>query len=84
MSLDESVMEQKVIDAGRFVLRPLRKSDEGLIAHYVSDERVARMTSAIPHPLPPGAIEAFVTRAMDPPVKRMSGPSTARPKVVKS
>lgn len=66
MSLDESVMEQKVIDAGRFVLRPLRKSDEGLIAHYVSDERVARMTSAIPHPLPPGAIEAFVTRAMDP------------------
>ncbi|UWR66173.1 GNAT family N-acetyltransferase [Phaeobacter inhibens] len=65
MSLDHKRTEQPVIDAGRFVLRPLRKSDEGLIAHYVSDERVARMTTAIPHPLPPGAIEAFVARALD-------------------
>jgi hypothetical protein len=45
--LEVSVAE---IDAGRFVLRPLRKSDEGLIGFHAGDERVARMTSAIPHP----------------------------------
>jgi RimJ/RimL family protein N-acetyltransferase len=46
------------------ILRPLRKSDAGLIELYGSDERVARMTTSIPHPLPPGTTEAFVTRAM--------------------
>ncbi|WP_136635556.1 GNAT family N-acetyltransferase [Pseudooceanicola onchidii] len=46
------------------VLRPLRRSDAGLIELYGSDERVARMTTSIPHPLPPGTTEAFVTRAM--------------------
>ena len=46
------------------VLRPLRRSDAGLIELYGSDERVARMTTSIPHPLPPGMTEAFVTRAM--------------------
>ena len=50
--------------AGRFVLRPLRVSDAGLIRHYTSDRRVAEGTRAIPHPLPPGAAEQYVTRAM--------------------
>lgn len=59
--LEVSVAE---IDAGRFVLRPLRKSDEGPIGFHAGDERVARMTSAIPHPYPPGAAEAYVARAM--------------------
>jgi RimJ/RimL family protein N-acetyltransferase len=63
MSLDQ-IGTQPIIETERFVLRPLRKSDEGLIAHYVGDERVARMTSSIPHPLPPGAAEAYVSRAM--------------------
>lgn len=45
-------------------LRPLRRSDAGLIELYGSDERVARMTTSIPHPLPPGTTEAFVNRAM--------------------
>ncbi|MBZ4691364.1 MAG: hypothetical protein JG765_2615 [Cereibacter sp.] len=49
---------------GRFVLRPVRKSDAGLFAMYAGDRRVAEGTRAIPHPLPPGAAEAFVTRAM--------------------
>ena len=52
------------IAAGRFVLRPVRKSDAGLIAMYAGDSRVARGTRSIPHPLPPGAAEAFVNRAM--------------------
>jgi RimJ/RimL family protein N-acetyltransferase len=52
------------ISAGRFVLRPVRKSDAGLFAMYAGDRRVAEATHSIPHPLPPGAAEAFVDRAM--------------------
>jgi RimJ/RimL family protein N-acetyltransferase len=48
----------------RFVLRPLRVSDAGLIAHYTADRRVAEGTRSIPYPLPPGAAQAFVRRAM--------------------
>lgn len=56
------VIDQPVIEAERFVLRPLRTSDAGLIGLYAGDERVARMTSSIPHPLPPGTVEAFIAR----------------------
>ncbi len=59
------VVDQPVIEAERFVLRPLRVSDAGLISLYAGDERVARMTSSIPHPYPPGAAEAFITRACE-------------------
>ncbi len=52
------------IAAGRFVLRPVRRSDAGLFALYAGDKRVAEATRSIPHPLPPGAAEAFVTRAI--------------------
>ena len=62
MSLD-NVKDQQVIETSRFVLRPLRASDSGLIALYTGDERVARMIPAIPHPMPPGAVEAYVARA---------------------
>jgi RimJ/RimL family protein N-acetyltransferase len=55
---------QPVIQTARFDLRPLRGSDVGLIAHYSGDFRVASMTRSIPHPLPPGAAEAFVGRAL--------------------
>jgi len=55
---------QTAIPAGRFLLRPLRSSDAGLIQHYTSDRRVAEGTRAIPHPLPPGAAEQYVARAM--------------------
>jgi RimJ/RimL family protein N-acetyltransferase len=58
------VATQPTIDAGRFVLRPLRKPDTGLLALYAGDARVARDTRSIPHPLPPGAIEAFVARSL--------------------
>jgi RimJ/RimL family protein N-acetyltransferase len=57
---------QPIVDASRFLLRPLRSSDAGLIRLYASDERVARMTSSIPHPLPPGSTEAFVAQARTP------------------
>lgn len=56
---------QPQIDADRLVLRPLRRSDAGLIRLYSGDERLARMTTSIPHPLPPGTTENFVGRAAD-------------------
>lgn len=60
----EPISTQPVITAERFVLRPLRKSDAGLIAMYTADKRLACGTRSIPHPLPPGATEAYVARAM--------------------
>ncbi|HBS51163.1 MAG TPA: GNAT family N-acetyltransferase [Rhodobacteraceae bacterium] len=65
MKLDK-IPAQPVIEAETFVLRPLRRSDKGLIELYTSDERVARMTTSIAHPLPPGATEAYINRALDP------------------
>lgn len=61
--LQDKVVNQPVIEAERFVLRPLRRSDAGLLALYASDERVARATRSVPHPLPPGAVEAYIARA---------------------
>ncbi len=60
----QTIVNQPVIETERFDLRPLRRSDQGLIEMYASDARVAMTTSSIPHPLPPGVIEAFVTRSM--------------------
>lgn len=51
---------QPVLETRRLDLRPLRKDDTGLISLYTSDIRVARMTARIPHPNPPGAVEAFI------------------------
>ena len=65
MKLDV-IPNQPVIAATRFILRPLRRSDAGLLAMYTSDRRLAEGTSRIPHPLPPGTSEAFVARAMAP------------------
>lgn len=63
MKLD-TIATESPIDAGRFLLRAVRKSDAGLFAMYAGDRRVAMGTRSIPHPLPPGAAEAFVARAM--------------------
>lgn len=67
MTLDMiAVATEGQIAAGRFVLRPVRRSDAGLFALYAGDRRVAEATRSIPHPLPPGAADAFVSRAMKP------------------
>lgn len=65
MSLD-TTLDQILIETDRFTLRPVRRSDMGLIEHYAADSRLARMTSSIPHPLPPTATEAYVTRITAP------------------
>jgi len=61
----EPIDRQATVAAERFHLRPIRTSDASLIEMYASDERVARNTAAIPHPLPPGATEAFIARSTD-------------------
>ncbi|MEO0989468.1 MAG: GNAT family N-acetyltransferase [Pseudomonadota bacterium] len=58
------IPNQMVLDTPRLVLRPPRTSDAGLMSFYAGDRRVAEMTRDIPHPLPPGASEAFIARAL--------------------
>lgn len=53
-----------LIETGRLTLRRPRASDAGPISLYAGDLRVARMTTSIPHPYPPGAAEAFVERTL--------------------
>lgn len=58
------ITRQPLIQAERFVLRPVRRSDVGMLSMYTADERVASGTRSIPHPLPPGTTEAFIERAL--------------------
>ncbi len=60
----KTITGQQVIRAERVTLRPLQRSDIGLLELYAGDQRVATGTRSIPHPLPPGAAEAFVTRSL--------------------
>ncbi|NCO22883.1 MAG: GNAT family N-acetyltransferase [Rhodobacterales bacterium] len=62
----ETIDPQITVTTQRCVLRPLRRSDAGLLAMYMGDERVARATQSVPHPLPPGTTEAFIDRATAP------------------
>lgn len=66
MNRINAALDQPVIETPRLVLRPLRPSDAGMIAHYTSDRRVAEGTQSIAHPLPPGAAENYVSRALSP------------------
>lgn len=62
--IQEPIVVQPTIAAERFVLRPIRRSDAGLVAMHTADRRLAEGTRSIPHPLPPGATEAYVARAL--------------------
>lgn len=59
-----TTQDQVIVTSKRLSLRPIRRSDMGLIELYASDRRVALNTPSIPHPLPPGTTDAFVTRIM--------------------
>ncbi|HDZ82547.1 MAG TPA: N-acetyltransferase [Roseobacter sp.] len=59
----QTLTPQAMIETERFDLRPVRRSDLGLIELYASDPRVATNTVSIPHPLPPGVIESYIKRA---------------------
>lgn len=62
----ETISTQAEIATERLVLRAPRKSDAGALSLYRADERVAKATTLIPHPLPPGSTESFLERVMDP------------------
>jgi RimJ/RimL family protein N-acetyltransferase len=64
--LHDAIVNQPIVRTERLVLRPVRRSDEGLLTFYAGDKRVAENTRSIPHPLPPGATEAFIARAQSP------------------
>jgi len=66
MKMEHLADQAPAIMAERFELRAVRRSDAGLLAFHSGDARVARMTSSIPHPLPPGATEAWVERVSKP------------------
>ena len=61
-----NTVDQPVIASERFQLRPVAMTDVGLLDLYAGDERVAWNTTTIPHPLPPGASEAYIERASTP------------------
>ena len=65
MKLDE-IIYQPSFETERFDLRTMRRSDAGLVEFYTKNDRVARMTASIPHPLPPGATESMIARALHP------------------
>lgn len=62
---------QTPIEGARFQLRAPRASDFGLLEMHRSDQRVARATRTIPHPLPPGATEAFIANSLIDPTKEV-------------
>lgn len=64
--LADTPIDGAVIETPRMYLRPMRASDAGLLAMYCADKRVAEMTSAMPHPYPPGAAESFIANVMNP------------------
>lgn len=55
-----------VITTDRFILRPVTYADTAQLKMHGADKRVAMATSSIPHPLPEGATEAFIERALAP------------------
>jgi len=60
----DMIVNQPVMETERLILRPLRRLDAGLLNQYGSDERVAHMTRTIPHPMPPGATDGMIARAL--------------------
>lgn len=53
-------------DGPRVRLRGLLASDAPDMARHAGDRRVAEGTRSIPHPLPAGAADAFITAALSP------------------
>ncbi len=50
----------------RLILKPLTLADEDAIEDLLKDQRIARMTTSISFPNPPGATIGFLKRVIDP------------------
>jgi len=61
--MNQQANVMKPFQTDRFALRPMKQSDQGLLAMHMGDLRVASMTRSIPHPLPPDYISNHVERA---------------------
>lgn len=57
-------MPQPTISGERLTLRPLHRQDAPQLALYTADRRVAMGTRSIPHPLPHGAADEFIEKAL--------------------
>ena len=63
--MSEAGHAQPVLTTRRMRLRGLIRADAALIELYASDPKVARMTTSIPHPYPPGFAETYVERNLN-------------------
>lgn len=59
--MSDAALQTELVTS-RLRLRPLRRADAGLLHLYLSDPKVARMTTSIPHPYPPGVAENYIER----------------------
>jgi RimJ/RimL family protein N-acetyltransferase len=86
MNTNVVMVDQPNIATERFDLRPLRASDAGLVGLYAADSRVAKNTRSIPHPLPPGAVDAMIARTQasgrDEDIWALDGSRAGRPEVM--
>ena len=64
--MTEEITQQATMQTPRLLIRPVAIADTGLLDLHRSDPRVAWGTQSVPHPLPPGATDALVRRALDP------------------
>jgi RimJ/RimL family protein N-acetyltransferase len=64
--MTDVTLRQPELTTPRLRLRPLRPADAALLELYCSDAGLARMTSSIPHPYPPGLAEAYIARVTGP------------------
>ena len=59
-----AAMGQVSITGERLTLRPMHRQDAPQLALFTADRRVATATRSIAHPLPRGAADAFIDRAL--------------------
>ncbi|PZQ47912.1 MAG: GNAT family N-acetyltransferase [Rhodovulum sulfidophilum] len=70
--MSELTLPDDCLETERLRLRRLRPSDAAVLTLYASDPRVAKMTTDIPHPYPPGYAEAYVERVTRPGARELA------------
>lgn len=64
--MSELTLPLDCVVTDRLRLRRPRAADASLLMLYASDPRVAKMTTGIPHPYPPGLAESYIERVSRP------------------